>query len=789
MRDNMKEATLIEDRFQVFAVRASERSQVGRRGLKGNSLYYFYQGYNISDDGNEILVKQSVIDHEDMFNDYLVEQSLKYAKEKTVPHISISAIVGKNGSGKSTIIEFVIRLINNFSTILFGEQLNGEGLEHLHYIDWMEGDLYFYLDEGIYRLRIIGRLVELDFYELDEDNEEENGDVYILNESRRLPIEEDGITPLLDRFGEVEQMRPYLEHFFYTVVSNYSIYAYNTLDYQDENNTVEYEREIYRDASVTDEQNMKIDPSQCNWLHGIFHKNDGYKTPLVLTPYRDKGNIDINVENTLSRERFISMLMMSYDEKGGFKRINGHLDVEHIKIQLKGDYGREFINNQLDITPINKDKFLVLHLMIQDTWTSKLLDDVDSIQKHIAGKTYADVALNYIVYKTIKIATKYEDYKWMQTCIEDYLNGKCEQEELNEDMYEYVDSLIGDRSHITRKIRQCLAYLLTDNEDDVYKEGVTKIEIKNLSEKAKITVNKLRKKYGYDSYVRDIEDLIPPAFFDTKMILKEVKGKKDVEIAFETLSSGEKQQIFSVCGLLYHLLNINSVKEDTAHKRFSYNYINLILEEIELYFHPDFQKKYITLILDGIAQLNLNNIYGINLCFVTHSPFILSDIPRGNLLIMKDGRAEISPDMKTFGANIYDMLKSSFFLEGTPIGSYAQWVITRTIIALSVWRYLRAGRNALTYQEMMDHVKNNELEPEEYDFLKTYSSGLDVMDQSGFERDYSAMKLSKTIKTIDELFVRQQLMKVFYEVFPEEFDRQREIAELERKLEELRKGN
>ena len=41
---------------------------------------------------------------------------------------------------------------------------------------------------------------------------------------------------------------------------------------------------------------------------------------------------------------------------------------------------------------------------------------------------------------------------------------------------------------------------------------------------------------------------------------------------------------------------------------------------------------------------------------------------------------------------------------------------------------------------------------------------------------------------IDEIFVRQQLMRAYYEVFPKEFDRQNEIARLERRLEELRRG-
>jgi hypothetical protein len=53
---------------------------------------------------------------------------------------------------------------------------------------------------------------------------------------------------------------------------------------------------------------------------------------------------------------------------------------------------------------------------------------------------------------------------------------------------------------------------------------------------------------------------------------------------------------------------------------------------------------------------------------VTHSPFILSDIPESNVLSLgtKDGHTPSS----TFGANIYDLLQDSFFLD-SDIGELA----------------------------------------------------------------------------------------------------------------------
>ena len=165
MAIRVPDVLLSEDRFQVFAVEVLEESRVGKRGLKGNTVYYLYKGYQVMDDGETIKVDNSVADKSNVFNDYLLEQARQSSSGKRVPRVSISAIVGKNGSGKSTAVEFMLRLINNFSAMLFGEQLVGDGASHLHYIDGLQGVLYFFLDEEPLRLMVKDRTVSLDRYE------------------------------------------------------------------------------------------------------------------------------------------------------------------------------------------------------------------------------------------------------------------------------------------------------------------------------------------------------------------------------------------------------------------------------------------------------------------------------------------------------------------------------------------------------------------------------------------------------------------------------------------------
>ena len=124
--------------------------------------------------------------------------------------------------------------------------------------------------------------------------------------------------------------------------------------------------------------------------------------------------------------------------------------------------------------------------------------------------------------------------------------------------------------------------------------------------------------------------------------------------------------------------NIESVKNDAT--RIPYHHLNLIFDEAELYYHPEFQKSFVKRLLESIANCHLdkNEIKSINILIATHSPFILSNVLTQNSLYLKKGRVA-SVEQQTFGANYYDLLHNSFFLEDRAIGDIAatrigEWV-------------------------------------------------------------------------------------------------------------------
>lgn len=112
--------------------------------------------------------------------------------------------------------------------------------------------------------------------------------------------------------------------------------------------------------------------------------------------------------------------------------------------------------------------------------------------------------------------------------------------------------------------------------------------------------------------------------------------------------------------------------------------MNLIFDEVELYYHPQYQKETVSSLLTLIRISNFRFIKNINIVFLTHSPFILSDIPIQNTALLtidkKTGKSKLVKRKKqSFGANIHDLLADNFFLTGTMIGDLADKRIMQLI--------------------------------------------------------------------------------------------------------------
>lgn len=494
-----------------------------------------------------------------------------------------------------------------------------------------------------------------------------------------------------------------LQDFFYTVTINHSHYAYNTDDLGD-------------------------------WLNGLFHKNDAYQTPLVLNPMRTKGDFKISTENHLVKSRLISNLVKP-TTKFNFKKLTDNLEAIELDITLN-DTKREKIIYELptDDPKIN-EKIKLKDLNLNEDLIYKKINKYYKFSYDSNNKKKLRIALDYLKYKLVNICVTYSDYdKYFSK------NNKKFNEELLDEYFKEL--FVNDESHITFKLKQTLNYIRFSNSNIPIKKQ--RVPLKNISD----FISKIKEDKNY-SKINAIE-LIPPPFFNTDIILNSEKNEK---IEFKTLSSGEKQKIYSISSILYHLSNLDSVKNTRT--KTAYTNVNIILEEIELYFHPEMQRNFINDILNSISGIELYKIKAINFCFVSHSPFILSDIPKENIMFLEniDNKAiQILKDKSTFGANIHDLLKDGFFMNKGSIGEFAKKRITETI-------------------QWMNSISEEKEKPFKEDFE------LLVKD-----KEYH----KNIIEIIDEPIIKSKLLEMYSEIFGNEERKKHLKYEIDRLNKELK---
>lgn len=246
----------MNDSFRIIALRTFECDEAYqdslltkkvRKALRPDVTYFFYNDYSDKYDerGTWAGIEKSS-DSKRIATDFFEIKNFDFSKNQ--PVVSVSAIVGKNGHGKSSIIEYLLRIINNYAI--------REGFSVRH-------------DSLVYANNVYGIV----FYEMGDELH------YI-----KCDNEEVVCSQKLD-FEDKESLQ---RNLFYTIVSNYSLYSYNSRDYLDEN-----------------------EESDSPWIDGIFHKNDSYQTPVVINPHRMNGVINVNKERDLCRQRLMTIFSES----------------------------------------------------------------------------------------------------------------------------------------------------------------------------------------------------------------------------------------------------------------------------------------------------------------------------------------------------------------------------------------------------------------------------------------------------------------------------------------------
>lgn len=578
-----------------------------RKSLQADVVYPFYRFFKDFDPHNPSL------------HDNRLPRDF-FSSAHNGPEISISAIVGKNGCGKSTLVDIMLRLFNNLSYELYK---NENRAATFSFVKGVSASLYFSIGNSLYRLR----------QEIGKNEDGTETEQLNLKHYNALKREWEGIHISRNSLGE---------SFFYSIFLNYSIHAFNTLDYrEDKTNDVDLKRD---------------------WLNACFHKNDGYTAPLVLNPKRDKGVIDINNENHLAKSRLISLILASGNTESPYTYINDRYSISSIVLKFDQEsvdrkYDDIFLRYKNDGMAFDSHMQEVVTEAIQELWMEKY--EIDPVSDVIG-----EIALKYIVYKTLSIAKTYEEFLVFWMTLDPLIFGDKNKDEWKKEIANFINEIDNDPSHITFRLKQTLAFLKYRTYNRVTVENPETYTVDELSRL--VEGQKIERPWEVDHFV-------PPPIFNTKIMVKDnLTGE---EFPLVQLSSGERQLAYAVSTIIYHLRNLDSVP--LKHwgefpNRLKYQYANIVLDEIELYFHPGYQRLFVDHLIKCLEIANLKGIMGINIMMITHSPFILSDIPKSNVLFLKDGLPDFEMQENTFAANIHSMLQNGFFMEDGTMGSFAK---------------------------------------------------------------------------------------------------------------------
>lgn len=315
----------------------------------------------------------------------------------------------------------------------------------------------------------------------------------------------------------------------------------------------------------------------------------------------------------------------------------------------------------------------------KEIWIHPSYHHIRAIENKInkQGTTKAILENVYTIYNAIKfhVEDQLDGYYWLSIFC--YI---LEKEDFSRYHFENKDSetLSLDIKSLAQQINE---NRITHNDDDIlfpiqqfinkYKQSHNLGFLDNLSTfLSKLSYQPINHRISIGNWILETNDK-SQLWEEFKTLLKESPPHllDIMNFSWRTMSSGETA-FLTLFARFYDQKEV--INEGNA---------MIFIDEGEQGFHPQWQKEYLSTLL---AFFNNKDIFNgnIQLFLTSHSPFLLSDLPKENIIFLdKEIKYDDQVSFKavsgvnkagTFGANIHTLFSDSFFIKNGIIGEFAR---------------------------------------------------------------------------------------------------------------------
>ena len=373
-------------------------------------------------------------------------------------------------------------------------------------------------------------------------------------------------------------------------------------------------------------------------LKNIFYKKKCRKRTSCVGGYYEIQDIICDVKKVNEFQQILDMLYLQYVNENNIesiflKNIVGTLEIKfQTVIKVLKDRYKEFIDEKSKDIPL-VNYFEEMKNRILSTF------DFNLMKTDIFVVIYINLLYELLVYRRTTecdIEQPINNKKELVSYISNTIN------ELASQNYSYAEIFQKNLQEIQEYesvLTNCRMYPCSLPVSDLAYESYKKVE------------------YGSNAYNQFL-DLIRKSVYEREYSYV----LKYIDIGGLRLASGERALLnfFSWIHMVPYFNYIsNDVKESLCEN------VLLLIDEIDLYCHPLWQQKLLNYLIEEVkAEYSDKKV---QIIFTTHSPIVLSDMPRSNVIFLKREKGKCCIDKEdnheeTFGANIYKLFDDAFFL-------------------------------------------------------------------------------------------------------------------------------